>query len=75
MAVTISLEDISAEVRSMSKAEIKHHLKTFEGLRLDFTDEYLDRQEISRLRHILLAALTTRISHHLPVDTVLAPSP
>jgi hypothetical protein len=62
MAVTISVEDISAAVESMSKAELKHRLKTFKGLKLDFTDEYLDNQDISRLRHMFLAALTTRIS-------------
>jgi len=61
MPVTTAIEDITKKVESLSRSEIKHRLKNFKCLRLDFTDEYLDRQSINRLRHIFLAALTTRI--------------
>jgi len=61
MPITRSIGDISKRVESLSRSEIKHRLKNFKGLRLDFTDEYLDRQSINRLRHIFLAALTTTI--------------
>ena len=61
MSVTTTIEDITRKVESLSRSEIKHCLKNFKGLKLDFTDEYLDRQSIKRLRHIFLAVLTTRI--------------
>lgn len=63
MPVTTAIEDITRRVESLSRMEIKHRLKNFKGLRLDFTDSYLDRQSVKSLRHILLAALTTKIRH------------
>jgi hypothetical protein len=62
MPLTSTIEDISRRVESLSKAEIKYRLKTFKGFRLDFTDEYLDRLSTNKLRHIFLAALTTKIN-------------
>ncbi len=61
MPITIAIDDISRRVESLSRSEIIHRLKNFKGLKLDFTDKYLNRQSTNRLRHIFLAALTTTI--------------
>lgn len=61
MPITIAIEDISKRVESLSRSEIIHRLKNFKGLRLDFTDKYLDSQSTNKLRHIFHAALTTTI--------------
>jgi hypothetical protein len=42
----------------MGKSELKNRIRTFKGrFRLDFTDDYLNRASVDRLRHILLAAM------------------
>ena len=42
----------------MSKGEVKNKILHFTGrLRLDFTEEYLEKLNLDKLRHILLSAL------------------
>ena len=54
------LDQLATSIATLGKPEIKKRIKSFRGrFRLDFTDEYLDKLSIDRLRHILLAALIT----------------
>ena len=60
MAPDISFEQYCAYVTSLNKAELKERLLHFDGpIKIDFTDEYLESQDVERLRHILLAAAVT----------------
>ncbi len=60
MAPDISFEQYCAYITSLNKAEVKDRLLHFEGpMKIDFTDEYLESQDVERLRHILLAAMVT----------------
>ncbi len=59
MAADTYFERACATVLEMTKTEIKHRILHFDGLRLDFTEEYLNTLDLDRLRHILLAALLT----------------
>ncbi len=55
-----SIEKLSVTIASLSKMEIKRRLLGFRGKpRLDFTEDYLDRLSIDKLRHILFAAMVT----------------
>jgi hypothetical protein len=47
-------------VSALSRKELKRRIKNFHGrFKLDFTDDYLNKISVERLRHILLAALIT----------------
>ncbi len=64
MVARNSLDRIATSIATLGKDEVKNRIKTFRGrFRLDFTDEYLDKLTVDRLRHILLAALITAKSH------------
>ena len=56
-----SFDKLASSIAALSKSELKNRLRNFQGIRLDFTDKYLDGQSTDRLRHILLAAMTTRM--------------
>lgn len=48
----------------LGRSELKRKIKNFRGrFKLDFTDDYLDKIDIDRLRHILVAALLNAKSH------------
>ena len=50
-------EQKAEEVGRLSREEVYSQIKNFKGrFKLDFTDDYLDRLFVDRLRHILLAA-------------------
>lgn len=58
MAPRWSLEQITASISGMGKQELKKRIRNFKGrFKLDFTDDYLNRASVDRLRHILLAAM------------------
>lgn len=58
MAPRWSLEQITASISKMGKQELKKRIRNFKGrFRLDFTEDYLNRASVDRLRHILLAAM------------------
>ena len=60
MAPDISFEQYCAYITSLNKEELKDRLLHFEGpIRMDFTEDYLESQDVERLRHILLAAMVT----------------
>ncbi len=55
-----SFEKMAMMITSLDRDEIKNRLLHFEGrFKLDFTEDYLESLSIDRLRHILLAAMTT----------------
>jgi hypothetical protein len=60
MSAEFSFEKICTQIASMSKSEVIKRLTHFEGpMKLDFTSEYLETLTTEKLRHILLAAVTT----------------
>ena len=60
-----SLEKIAASIASLSKAQAKKRIQSFKGnFKLDFTESYLNSLSAERLRHILLAAMATKLKHH-----------
>lgn len=58
MASRIQLEQTAASIAALGSVELKRRIKNFRGrFKLDFTDDYLNKLSVDRLRHILLAAL------------------
>jgi len=58
MDATKYAEKTATSIASLNKDQLKTRIKNFHGLpRLDFTETFLDKQSVDRLRHILLAAL------------------
>lgn len=57
------LDHLTVSIASLGRSEIRRRLKNFKGgFKLDFTEEYLSKLSLDRLRHILLAAMLTNIS-------------
>lgn len=57
-------EQVSTSIAVLGRSELKTKIKNFRGrFKLDFTDDYLDKIDIDRLRHILVAALLNAKSH------------
>ena len=54
-----------ALIATLGRDELKSRLKGFQNsIKLDFTDDYLDKVSLDRLRHIVLAvALTCKAGH------------
>ena len=45
-------------ISGLDRSELKKRIKNFNGrFKLDFTEDYLNKLSVERLRHILLAAL------------------
>jgi len=58
MASKKGLEQTAISITSLGKKQLKKRIKNFRGrFKLDFTESYLDKLSVERLRHILLAAL------------------
>ena len=58
-------EQTATSLASLEKPELKKRIRNFKGrFRLDFTDEYLSKLTVDRLRHILLAALINARPHN-----------
>jgi hypothetical protein len=58
-------EHTASSIGTLGREELKQRIKGFRaGFRLDFTDDYLDRASVDRLRHILMAALLTVRARH-----------
>ena len=57
MATLTSSCGTANRIADMDRRQVTHELLHFKGrIRLDFTREYLGRQSVDRLRHVLLAA-------------------
>jgi len=58
MASREYFEQTATSIASLNRNELKKRIKNFRGrFKLDFTEDYLNRLSVDRLRHILLAAL------------------
>ena len=58
MASKRQFERTATSIASLNRNEVKRRIKNFKGrFRLDFSDDYLDKLTVDRLRHILLAAM------------------
>ena len=58
MASKRQFERTATSIASLNRNEVKRRIKNFKGrFHLDFSDEYLDKLTVDRLRHILLAAM------------------
>jgi len=54
-------EKLSSSIVSLSRSQLKKQIRKFNGnFKLDFTDSYLEKLSVDRLRHILLAAMATK---------------
>jgi hypothetical protein len=52
-------------IAALGRDELKRRIKNFRGrFKLDFTEDYLNKISVERLRHILLAALITTKTHN-----------
>jgi len=52
-------------ISALSREELKRRIRNFHGrFKLDFTEDYLNKMSVERLRHILLAALITEKTHN-----------
>ena len=57
-------EHTATSIASLGRNELERRIKGFKGrFKLDFTDDYLNKLTVDRLRHILLAALINAKPH------------
>jgi len=60
-----NFEQTAVSIATLGKNELTNKIKTFKGrFKLDFTDDYLKKLTVDRLRHILLAAMINTKSHN-----------
>ena len=59
MSAELSFEKMCTKVASMSKREVIRRLLNFDGIKMDFSEDYLKDLSTDRLRHILLATVVT----------------
>ena len=65
MASRKYFEQTATSIASLGRPELTRRIKNFKGrFKLDFTDDYLNRLSVDRLRHILLAALINAKPHN-----------
>ncbi len=54
----------ATSIAALGENELKRRIRNFKGrFKLDFTDDYLNKLTVDRLRHILLAALINARPH------------
>ena len=59
--VSHRLDNLTVSVASLGKNQVRARLKGFRGrFKMDFTEDYLNKLSLDRLRHILLAAMLTK---------------
>ena len=52
-------------IAALGRDELKRRIRNFRGrFKLDFTEDYLNKISVDRLRHILLAALINAKTHN-----------
>lgn len=64
MSAELSFEKMCSKIASMNKGEVIRWLLNFDGVKMDFTADYLENLSTDRLRHILLAAIVTVNRRH-----------
>ena len=58
MSARSCFETEATSIATLGRSELKMRIKNFRGrFKLDFTDDYLNKLSVDRLRHILLAAV------------------
>jgi hypothetical protein len=58
MAAKKYFESEAASIAALGRGELERRIRNFKGrFKLDFTQDYLNKLSVDRLRHILLAAL------------------
>ena len=58
-------ERTATSLAVLGRNELKKRIKNFKGrFKLDFSEDYLNKLSVERLRHILLAALMNARSHN-----------
>ena len=58
MASIATFDKQATTIAALGRNELTNRIKHFNGrFKLDFTEEYLNKLSVDRLRHILLAAL------------------
>jgi hypothetical protein len=65
MAASKCFERDATSIAALGRHELERRIKNFRGrFRLDFTEDYLNRLSVDRLRHILLAAVINARPHN-----------
>lgn len=65
MASTGYFDKAATSIAALDREELKRRIRSFKGrFKLDFTEDYLNRLSVERLRHILLAALINAKPHN-----------
>lgn len=65
MATITYLERQATTIAALGRNELKRRIKNFRGrFKLDFTEDYLNKLSIDKLRHILLAAVINSKQHN-----------
>ena len=58
-------EQTATSIAALGRDELKRRIKGFKGrFRLDFSEDYLNKLTLDRLRHILLAVLINAKPQH-----------
>ncbi|GAI23373.1 unnamed protein product [marine sediment metagenome] len=58
MASKEYFEQAATSIAALDRGELEKQIKNFKGrFKLDFSDDYLNKMTVERLRHVLLAAL------------------
>ena len=57
-----NLEWLAVTISSLDRNEVENKIKNFQGnFKLDFSEEYLKNLTVDRLRHILFAAMASKL--------------
>ena len=65
MATKTFFDREATTIASLGRNELTSRIKNFHGrFKLDFTEDYLNKLSVDRLRHILLAALINARPHN-----------
>jgi len=65
MAPKTYLDKEATVIAGLGRNELTRRIKNFRGrFKLDFTEDYLSKLSVDRLRHILLAALMNARPHN-----------
>lgn len=65
MASVTYFDKQATAIATLGRNELTRRIKNFQGrFKLDFTEEYLNKLSVDRLRHILLAALLNAGPHN-----------
>ncbi|MHC4073119.1 MAG: hypothetical protein ACYSWW_03130 [Planctomycetota bacterium] len=65
MSARKHFEREATSIASLERHELKRRIRNFRGrFKLDFTEDYLNKLSVDRLRHILLAALINARPHN-----------